>query len=1264
MEVRPKERMNISAAYHMAMTHAEEGMQPMAVPLPQNFSSFEEAVEKAETFQDAVIWQYHQAKKRKVIAKGVPPRQTGLVINGIGQEKIEDISMESYALTSICAKPRSNGAADAPSEFRKMAQDMRAGRLRTRKRKFPSRKFQDKDILDGNISSDSEGHPGYGSDKEKERARGDYIAQQKAQQGLNKAYVRPNRHSSMSSRDGSDSGFLSVGASPMSYLQTPDRTPESEFGRTPGTNMDFTGGNSSMMALTNDAHSDAGDSVDNQSLALSQLAAGDGKVAYNKRKFAAQKAEREAANKILAAQKNGFGKQQFLIDHRTPTRLTEILEHNKRIDKHPLPVITIILPPRASSLINICNCMPFFEEHKWTPLTRQEKMFFNSYRTPKHFEKALFNKKHKFRIQFVDNASQIENWLSVCAVFLDPKMENDWQLNEYPFAKHVHLFTAVRGFFVNHEKAPVKSTICANCDLKELTLPQSVRHKDDQVLANFWLEMERFLQTRSHMAYMQPNLKLIDAASVKRVVPKPDWTEQQKKEFEERVESNKQLQLTITHNNLENSGAGVMEVDKSRPLITETIDKNLLIVDKESLNPRFYRPDFDLQRKRMGKPTLAEEQQALPIALKQKIEKGEKLTQKELNDLNKEGKVPDFDAEDENGFDWAAQPIAAHTLDIGAGRQVKMHINDEEDKTKFDKQIMKLIEDCILKKKKEDNRPEFRRWNDKIGREELHKENFVKWVNDNFDCDKAYTAGKLHDVGFGHALKTDIGYYYHKDIKLDAFKSKKYARHRCRMNTEVMLVEWYDRPGAKMISYITAEDKAKQERDAEYAAAEKAQKRAARDEKRKEQEKKNGGDWDNYKKNDEWKQSSSWQQGNNTYNSSSWNNSSGNNYNSGNDWNQGGGAGSWGAGDWNNKTTSGYNNNSSSWNNDYGKTSWKNDDKKDNWDNSYNKYDKTSSYENADKKAASYNAFNAPAAPAGEPSDKKNSFEVEESVVPRPGRGGSKEKERQKSPERGRGGSKEKERGTTSAASSSQNKFLFYEGRNENTRREDDVERYHRSSKYREDYHDKDDYNYRGGSKHKDYNQPSRYSRSRGRDRGARRSKEKEDERDRYDRRDRSRSKEVNKEENNGRGRSRYGNRRDGSKDKDIKDKGDIKKETTTSRDAKSKAKDNITAKEEKKPPPPPPAKKKAAAAASSSSSYKPGGGVEEYLAAKAKKEAEEAAAASAREVKSSPVIDYTKVRAADLLADGDSFKLDKAESVASKKEEEKKQVSVNMDEL
>ncbi len=80
--------------------------------------------------------------------------------------------------------------------------------------------------------------------------------------------------------------------------------------------------------------------------------------------------------------------------------------------------------------------------------------------------------------------------------------------------------------------------------------------------------------------------------------------------------------------------------------------------------------DFDLQRKRMGKPTLAEEQQALPIALKQKIEKGEKLTQKELNDLNKEGKVPDFDAEDENGFDWAAQPIAAHTLDIGAGRQI------------------------------------------------------------------------------------------------------------------------------------------------------------------------------------------------------------------------------------------------------------------------------------------------------------------------------------------------------------------------------------------------------------------------------------------------------------------------------------------------------------------------------------------------------------------------------------------------------------------
>ncbi len=126
--------------------------------------------------------------------------------------------------------------------------------------------------------------------------------------------------------------------------------------------------------------------------------------------------------------------------------------------------------------------------------------------------------------------------------------------------------------------------------------------------------------------------------------------------------------------------------------------------------------------------------------------------------------------------------------------------------------------------------------------------------------------------------------------------------------------------------------------------------------------------------------------------------------------------------------------------------------------------------------------------------------------------------------------------GATSAASSSQNKFLFYEGRNDNYTREDDVERYNnynRSSKYRD--HDKDDYNYRGGSKHKDYNQPSRYSRSRGRDRGARRSKEKEDERDRYDRRggDRSRSKEVNKEENNDRGRSRYGNRREGSKDKD-----------------------------------------------------------------------------------------------------------------------------------
>eukprot|EP00392_Amoebophrya_sp_AT5.2_P010249 g10306.t1 len=396
----------------------QEGWTP-AKPKEANssdFRDFSECVEKSESMDDLIAYMYDKAKKRKVVPSGAH----------------NSTKKSSYAQASILFTGRGNEK-ESVQQFRKLAREIREGRLKGGKRKNPSRKFGNRD----DDSSDTEGHPGYEQDE--------------------------------LVRDVNDG--RSEGASPMSYAPTPEFTPASEFGRSP----------------------------------MGQIAQGIRPVDTRAHKAAIRLQQQEN----LIHQRT----EHFVIDHRTSSRFEELLAHAKH-ERLSEPVLTIVLPNRAQSLVNLINGREFFEEHTFRPLTRKERMAFSGMKSTQRFPKIIHGR--KFSVELVDSLAQIRHWGTVAAVFLDASKERDWSLDEWPFARRVHLFAAIRGFYLKFQNEPVKSDVCQSCDVTGLTLPEKARHKDDQVAGGFWKELEKHLGTRSQMAFCQAgvgNLKLKDYES-------------------------------------------------------------------------------------------------------------------------------------------------------------------------------------------------------------------------------------------------------------------------------------------------------------------------------------------------------------------------------------------------------------------------------------------------------------------------------------------------------------------------------------------------------------------------------------------------------------------------------------------------------------------------------------------------------------------------------------------------------------------------------
>lgn len=104
----------------------QEGWTP-AKPKEANssdFRDFSECVEKSESMDDLIAYMYDKAKKRKVVPSGAH----------------NSTKKSSYAQASILFTGRGNEK-ESVQQFRKLAREIREGRLKGGKRKNPSRKF-------------------------------------------------------------------------------------------------------------------------------------------------------------------------------------------------------------------------------------------------------------------------------------------------------------------------------------------------------------------------------------------------------------------------------------------------------------------------------------------------------------------------------------------------------------------------------------------------------------------------------------------------------------------------------------------------------------------------------------------------------------------------------------------------------------------------------------------------------------------------------------------------------------------------------------------------------------------------------------------------------------------------------------------------------------------------------------------------------------------------------------------------------------------
>ncbi|CAD7945826.1 unnamed protein product [Amoebophrya sp. A25] len=242
-------------------------------------------------------------------------------------------------------------------------------------------------------------------------------------------------------------------------------------------------------SVRGDSGSDAG---------LSIIAAG--KLKRDGRAFRTEKALAEQNNKALKPED-----QVFVINQNTPNRFRELLDVAREDLQQVDGQMTIFVPAKATSLLNLVNAETFFVEGKFRALSKEERRNFGR-RKPVAFSRQIGGR--QFSIRVVDSVKHVQHWKTVCAVFIDPAVEKDWTLDDWPFAQHVQLFAAVRGFALSQTGAPIKNPLCKNCDVRTLNVEEHLRHKDFQIQSAFWRDLDTFLQRRSHMAYYQPRVKL------------------------------------------------------------------------------------------------------------------------------------------------------------------------------------------------------------------------------------------------------------------------------------------------------------------------------------------------------------------------------------------------------------------------------------------------------------------------------------------------------------------------------------------------------------------------------------------------------------------------------------------------------------------------------------------------------------------------------------------------------------------------------------
>lgn len=148
----------------------------------------------------------------------------------------------------------------------------------------------------------------------------------------------------------------------------------------------------------------------------------------------------------------------MIIDHRTPTRLQELLDIAS--EKKIPPKLTIVLPARKGSSLNLLNGIEFLHSSVYYKLTKEDRLKWAA-RKSVVFDKKILD--HDFHVEIVDRVTQIEDWRSVAAVFVDQSVgESDWQFLEWPFTKHVHLFAAVRGYYLHYKGEPIRSQVMSN----------------------------------------------------------------------------------------------------------------------------------------------------------------------------------------------------------------------------------------------------------------------------------------------------------------------------------------------------------------------------------------------------------------------------------------------------------------------------------------------------------------------------------------------------------------------------------------------------------------------------------------------------------------------------------------------------------------------------------------------------------------------------------------------------------------------------------